>query len=76
MLRSDLCDYSDIYIVLKSRINVTGTNNTNRRNKKLTFMNNASSLSCIWKINNLFKDNVEDLDIIVLIYNLIEPSDS
>ena len=76
MLRSDLCDYSDVYIVLKSRINVTGTNNTNRRNKKLTFMNNASFLSCIWKINNLFKDNVEDLDIIVLIYNLIEPSDS
>ena len=25
MLRSDLCDYSDIYIVVKGRISVTGT---------------------------------------------------
>ena len=41
MLRSDLCDYSDAYIVVKGRISVTGTNNANRRNKKLTFKNNA-----------------------------------
>ena len=27
MLRSDLCDFSDAYIVLKGTITVTGTNN-------------------------------------------------
>ena len=39
MLRSDLCDYSDTYIVVKGRISVTGTNNVNRKKKKLTFKN-------------------------------------
>ena len=29
MLRSDLCDFSDAYIVLKGTITVTGTNNNN-----------------------------------------------
>ena len=37
MLRSNLCDCSDAYIIVKERISVTGTDNTNRRNKKLTF---------------------------------------
>ena len=30
MLRSDLCDYSDAYIVVKGAITVTGTNNANK----------------------------------------------
>ena len=41
MLRSDLCDYSDAYIVVKGRISVAGNNVDNRRNKKLTFKNGA-----------------------------------
>ena len=41
MLRSDLCDLSDAYIVVKGRISFTGTNNANRRNKNLTFKNNT-----------------------------------
>ena len=52
MLRSDLCDYSDAYIVLTGMISVTGINANNRRNKKLTFKNNAPFRSCISKINN------------------------
>ena len=42
MLRTDLCDYdySDTSIVVKGRISVTGTNNTNTRSKKLNFKNN------------------------------------
>ena len=47
MLRSDLCDYSDAYIVAKGRISVTGTDNANRRSKKLTFKNNALFTSYI-----------------------------
>ena len=35
MLRSDLCDYSDVYIVVKGDINVEGANN--RDKKKQTF---------------------------------------
>ena len=41
MLRSHLCDYSSVCIVVKGRIFVTGTNKANRRNKKLTFKNDA-----------------------------------
>ena len=47
MLRLGMCDYSDAFIVVKGRIGVIGTNNTNRRNKKLTLTNNASFRSCI-----------------------------
>ena len=39
MLRSDLCDYSDAYFVVKRRITVDDTNSINRRNKKLTLKN-------------------------------------
>ena len=41
MLRSDLCDYGDVYTVVKGRISVTGTNTASRWSKKLTFKNNA-----------------------------------
>ena len=75
MLRSDLCDYSDVYIVVKGRITVDGTDNANKRHKKLTFKNNAPFGSCISKINNKLIDNAEDLDIAVPVYSLLEYSD-
>ena len=47
MLRSDLLDYSDTYIVVKRSICATGNNVANTRNKKLSFQNNAPFRSCI-----------------------------
>ena len=41
MLKSDLCNYSGVYIVAKERISATGTNNANRRHKKVSFKSNA-----------------------------------
>ena len=76
MLRSDLWDYSDAYIVVNGRLSIRGTNNANRTNKKLTFKNNAPFRSCISKINSTFIDNAEDLDIVMPIYNLLEYSDN
>ena len=32
LLRSDLCNYSDAYIVVKGRISVTSTNDNNKIN--------------------------------------------
>ena len=32
MLRPDLCDYSDVYIAVKGRISVRGTNDANKNN--------------------------------------------
>ena len=74
ILRSYLCDYSDTYIVVKGRISVTGNNAANRRNKKLTFKNNAPLRPCISKISNTFINNAEDLDIVMSMYNLLECS--
>ena len=71
MLQSDLCDYSDAYIVVKGTITVVDPDDANY-NKKLAFKNNAPFISCISKINNALIDNAEDLDIVVPMYHLIE----
>ena len=70
MLRSDLCDYSDAYIVVKGKITVTNPNN-NAYDKKLALKNNAPFLSCISKINDTLIDKAEDLDIVMPMYNLL-----
>ena len=72
MLQLDLCDYCNAYIVVKGTITVTDPNNA--YDEKLAFRNNAPSISCISKINNTLLDNVEDLDIVMRMYNLIEYS--
>ena len=46
MLRSDLCDYSNAYIVAKGDITVTNPNNA-KRNKATAFKNNAPFINCI-----------------------------
>ena len=73
MLISDLCDYSDVYIVVKGKITVANRSN-NAYDKKLAFKNNAPFTSCISKIDNTLTDNAEDLDIVMPMYNLIEYS--
>ena len=76
VFRSDLCDYSDAYVVVQGSISVRGTNDANRINKKLIFKNNVPFRSCISKINNTFVDNAEDLGIVMSMYNFLEYSDS
>ena len=76
MLRSDLCEYSNAYFVVKGRISVTGTGNANRRNKNLTLKNSAPYRSCILKIKNTFIDNAEHRNIVMPMYNLSEYSDN
>ena len=76
MLRSDLYDQSNACIILKGTVTVEGTNDANKRNKKLTFKNNAPFKSCISKINNTLIDNAEDLDIVMPTYNLLEYNDN
>ena len=71
MLRSDLCDYSDAYIVVKGKITVTRPGSI-MYDKKLALKNNAPFTSCISKINNTPIDNAEDLDIVKPMYNLLE----
>ena len=75
-LRSDLCHYSNVHIVVKGRISVRGSNNVNRIKKKLTFENKVPFRSCISKINNTFIENAEDLGFVIPIYDLFESSNN
>ena len=74
MLRSDLCDFIDAYIVVKGDITLEGDNDANKRNKNLAFKNNAPFINCISKINGVKIDNAEDLDVVMPMYNLLEYS--
>ena len=74
-LRSDLCDFSDVYIAVKGTITVSDPTNANY-DKKLAFKNNAPFTSCISKINNTLIDNAEDLDIVIPMFNLLEYSEN
>ena len=74
MLRSDLCDFSDAYIVVKGTITLTKTDRIrfiDIRNRFLAFKNNTPFTNCISKINNILIDNAEDLDIVMPMYNLL-----
>ena len=80
MLRSSLCDYSDAYIFAKGNISVNnyaaeGADPGNR-NKKVIFKNCTPFTNCIRKIYNTQIDNAEYIDIVMLMYNLIEYSDN
>ena len=58
MLRSNLSNYSDAYIVVKGTITVEGDDDDDKkRNKELTFNNNALFRSCTSNINNTFINN-------------------
>ena len=81
---SDLCDFSDAYIVAKGAITLTKTNERgiiDIRNRFLAFKNNAPFANCIiakciTHINDEHVDNADNLDIIMPFYNLIEFSDN
>ena len=81
MLRSNLCDYSDAYILVKGTIPVTapgvnnGANNIrDKRNRPLIIKNNAPFVSCITRINGELIEDADDLDIVMSMYNLLEYS--
>ena len=81
MLRSNLCDYFDAYILAKGTIMVTapGVNNNannirDKRNRPLILKNNAPFVSCITRINSELIEDADDLDIVMPIYNLLEYS--
>ena len=72
MLRSDLFDYSDAYIVVKGDITLDGDNDANKQNENLAFKNNAQFINRISKINGVKIDNAENLDVAMFMYNLFE----
>ena len=82
MLRSNLCDYADAYILVKGTITIPGAGNddaakqADERDKGVTFKNCAPFTKCISRINNTDIDNAKDIDIVMPMYNLIEYGDN
>ena len=82
MLRSNLCDYADAYILVKGTITITGAGNddatkqADERDKGVTFKNCAPFTKYISRINNTDIDTDQDIDIVMSMYNLIEYSDN
>ena len=74
-LRSSLCDYSDVYILVKGNITVNNTAEDgaalDNTNKKVKFKNCAPFTNCLSKINNTQIDNAEYIDIVMAMYNII-----
>ena len=82
MLKSSLRDYSDAYILFKGRITITGVvdddaaRRTDERDKGVIFKNCVPFTNCKSEISNTEIDNANDIDSVMLMYNLIEFSRS
>ena len=72
MLRSDLCDFSDPYIVAKGTVALTKTNGRWIIDIRIRLL--PPFTNCILKINNVLIDNAEDLDVVMPMYNVLEYS--
>ena len=70
VIKSNLCDYSDAYILVIRNITVRNGN----ENTKVAFKNGAPFTTCVTNINDEHVDNADNLDIIMLMYNLTEYS--
>ena len=79
MLRSNLCDYADSYILVKGTITITGAGDdaaarrADEKNKGVTFKNCVPFTKCISRRNNTDIDNAHDIDIIMPMY---DPNDN
>ena len=82
MLRSNLCDYADAYILVTGTIPITGAGNNDatkqadERDNGVKFKNCMLFAKCISRIDNTDKDNAQNIDIVMPMYNLIEYSDN
>ena len=69
VLKSNVCDYNDTYILVKGDITVTTTSTT-----QVSFKNCAPFTKNIIKLDGKTIDNAEDLGLVMPMYNLIQYS--
>ena len=73
MLRSNLCDYSDAYMLVSGTTTVAAlAAGGGKNNIQLVFKNCAPFTNCISEIHNTQIDNAKDIDVVIPMYNLIE----
>ena len=81
MLKSNLCGYSDPYILVSGTITITGEGgddgkSADKRDKGVTFKNWAPFTDYLSEINNAQVDNAKYLDAVIPMYNLIQYSNN
>ena len=82
MLRSNLCDHADAYILVNGTITIPGAGNddvtkqADERDKGVILKNCAPFTKCISRINNADISNAQDINIVMPMYNLVEYSDN
>ena len=67
VLKSNLCDYSNTYILVRGNVTIIEHQTT-----KVAFKNCAPFTKCTTKIDGTATDDVKDLDLVMPVYNLIE----
>ena len=72
VLKPNLCDYAEAYILVDGTIRATNAVNDTR----LALKNCAPFIKCNLEINDEHVDTAENLDIVMPMYNLIEYSDN
>ena len=72
VIKTNLCDYSDAYnLVTGNTAVVNGNNNT-----KVCFKNYSPFIRCVTHLNDESVKTIENLDLVMNLYNLIEYSDN
>ena len=72
VIKSNLCDYSDAYILVTGDITVMGGD----ANTKVAIKNCGPFTLCVTRVNDEHVDNADNLNIIMPMYNLIGCSDN
>ena len=72
VIKSNLCDYSDTYILVTGDIKVENV----AADTNVAFKNCAPFTRCVTHINDQHVETAENLDIIMTMYNLIEYCDN
>ena len=72
VLRPNLCDYAEAYILVNGTIRAAAADNDTR----LALKNCAPSTKCNLEINDEHVDTAKNLDIVMPMYNLIEYSNN
>ena len=72
VLKPNLCDYAEAYVLVDGTIRATNAVNATR----LALKSCAPFTKCNLEVNNDYVDTAENLDIVMPMYNLIEYSDN
>ena len=76
VLKPNLCDYAEAYILVDSTIRAVAVNAAGAAAVRLALKNCAPFTKCNLEINDELVDTAENLDIVMPMYNLIEYSDN